>query len=392
MSVLIYAKLDPGTGNATSAARLAAIVGRNHPVILRGLVAGVPEDDAALACEVAALRALAAREQLTLAIGIHCYRAGAVLDAAFAGSLPYVLIASGTDLNVDRLDGDSRQSPPGDSLRSPHRDSLRSQKKPINATLCQAIAHASALIALSPELHDKAALLAELPAEQRPPLTLIPQAPDFATSSTHSLRSMLHLAPDQKLILLPAGIRAVKGVTLAIDSMAPALLEHPDHVFAIVGPVVDRDYHGRCEARISAWQQCHPGLVGQLHLLDSLPRPDYLAVLRETDLLLNTSESEAVANAVLEAQGAGVPVLARDIPGNRAAITTELNGWLFTDRQSFLTAYRRIFAEPAVRGRIIAAGRKNYRRSCNPDAEALAYRQLLADVFKATAEKTRRPK
>lgn len=371
MSLLIYSKLEPASGNATSAQRLAAVFGADEPVIVRGLAPELPDDAAALAKEVETLRQLAEAQQITLAIGIHCYRAGAVLHAAFAGRLPYLLIASGTDLNVDLS--------PSDSLRSSHGDSLRSQKNPTNAALRAAVADSAGIVALSPDLQTKAtALIAELPAGQRPPLVLIPQAPNIDTHSTYSLRTALGLTAEQKLILLPAGIRPVKGVALAIESTAQALLEHPEHVLVILGPPLDANYHAHCASLIGEWRLRHRTLKGRLHLRDGLPRADYLAALREADLLLNTSESEAVANAVLEAQGVGVPVLARNIPGNRAAIDDGVNGSLFDDLKGFLQAYRHIFADPGSRRRIIAAGQDSYRRRCDPEAEALAYRELAS--------------
>lgn len=363
MSLLIYSKLEPASGNATSAERLAALFGADEPVIVRGLPGELPDDRVAITKEVETLRQLANAQRITLAIGIHCYRAGAVLHAAFAGRVPYLLIASGTDLNVDLSQGDS----------------LRSQESPANAALRAAIGNAAGIVALSPDLQAKAAaLIAELPAAQRPPLVLIPQAPDIATNSTYSLRAELGLPPGQKLILQPAGIRPVKGVALAIESTAQALLEHPGHVFVILGPPLDANYHAHCASLIGEWRLRHRDLKGRLHLRDGLPRADYLAVLREADLLLNTSESEAVANAVLEAQGVGVPVLARNIPGNRAAIEDRVNGWLFDDLKGFLQAYRHIFAAPDSRRRIIAAAQDSYRRRCDPQAEALAYRALAS--------------
>ena len=231
MSILIYSKLDTASGNATLAERLATILGRDEAVILRRLPPRLPEDTTALAGEITALRLLAGEHKITLAIGIHCYRAGAVLHAALGGRVPYLLIASGTDLNPDP------------------------QKNTANATLRQAIAGSAAVVALSPELHDKAAaLIAETSTAQPPPLQLIPQAPSIDTPSHYSLRAALGLRPEQKLILLPAGIRPVKGIALAIESAAQALLEHPEHVFAVLGTVLDANYHAHCASLINEWR------------------------------------------------------------------------------------------------------------------------------------------
>lgn len=360
MGLLIYSKLEAASGNATSTERLAACLGATQPVIVRGLAPELPDDATARERELTALRQLAADAPLSLAIGIHCYRTGTLLHQAFGGQLPYLLIASGTDLNVDLYD--ARRE----------------------AALRAAMAGAAGIVALSPDLQQKAAAaLAALPAERRPPLVLIPQAPDLATGSTYSLRATLGLAAHQKLILLPAGLRPVKGVALAIESMAQALLDHPDHVFVVLGPALDANYHAHCASLIAEWRLRQRSLNGRLHLRDGLPRPDYLAALREADLLLNSSESEAVANALLEAQGAGVPVLARNIPGNRAAVENGVTGWLFDDLAGFLRAYRNIFADPAGRRRVADAAREAYRRRCDPAAECAAYRELVRRARRA---------
>ena len=368
MSVLIYAKLDPASGNATSAGRLAGFLETEGPVILRGLP---PEDTGklgthdsnneteAVALEVAALRSLATNRQIKLAIGIHCYRSGILLQQAFASSgesrVPYALIASGTDLNIDL------------------------QNKARNATLRAAMKQSAGIAALSPDMHDKAEeILTELPPDQRPPLALILQAPEVETDSSYSLRAALGLSATQKLILLPAGIRPVKGVAFAIEAMAQALIDYPEHVFAVLGPVFDTDYHAHCASLIGEWRLRHRGLKGRMHLLNGLPRSDYLAALREADLLLNTSESEAVSNAVLEALGAGVPVLAPDITGNRAVIRHEDNGLLFDRLPAFLREYRRLFSDTELSRRVVANGRKTYQAQCDPAREKRAYLEWVA--------------
>lgn len=368
MSLLIYAKHDPASGNATSAHRLAGFLEAEGPVILRELPpegTGHPGADEssqqahAVAQEVAALRDLASTRQIRLAIGIHCYRSGILLQQAFATAdeprVPYALIASGTDLNIDL------------------------QNKVRNATLRAAMKQSAGIAALSPDMHDKAEeVLAELLPDQRPPLALIVQAPAVETNSSYSLRAALGLSATQKLILLPAGIRPVKGVAFAIEAMAQALIDHPEHVFAVIGPVLDADYHAHCASLIGEWRLRHRGLKGRMHLLNGLPRPDYLAALREADLLLNTSESEAVSNAVLEALGTGVPILARGISGNRAVIQQEDNGLLFDRLPAFLREYRRLFADAELGRRLAAKGRLTYQAQCNPAREKSAYLEWVA--------------
>lgn len=379
MSILIYSKLDPASGNATSAERLAGFLAADEPIVLRHIGESLPDDPAALADEIAALRRLADEAQLTLAIGIHCSRAGLALHAAFGGRIPYLLIASGTDLNAvaampPASDEEKRHAADGDLRRL----QKISPNATFSATLRAVMAGAAAIVTLSPDLQRKAdAVLATLPPNERPPAQLIPQAPGLATSSTFSLRAALGLSAEQKLIVLPAGVRPVKGVAFAIEAMSQALLDHPTHVFAILGPALDADYHAHCASLIGEWRLRQRSLKGRLHLLDGLPRADYLAALREADLLLNTSESEGLSNAILEALGCGVPVLARDIPGNRAVIAEGVTGLCFDRLTAFLRQYARLFADAALRAELITNGRAHYRTYCDVAAEKAAYRALI---------------
>ena len=138
MRTLIYSKLEPASGNATSALRLAEGLRERGEVFIRALPPNVPDDPAASAREIQALRQVREENGITLAIGIHCYRAGTLLQLAFgdaATQTPYVLVASGTDVNVNL------------------------QKKPQDAALTQAIAHAAGLVSLSPDIFDKLAQL-----------------------------------------------------------------------------------------------------------------------------------------------------------------------------------------------------------------------------------------
>jgi glycosyltransferase involved in cell wall biosynthesis len=50
--------------------------------------------------------------------------------------------------------------------------------------------------------------------------------------------------------------------------------------------------------------------------------------LSACDVLVSTSLVEGLSNAILEAMGLGVPVIATDIPGNREIVLAGQTGWL----------------------------------------------------------------
>ncbi len=102
-TLLIYGKLTPATGNAETARRYAAAWSPQAEIRFRP----TPNDIAsppALAREARRLQEFAWRERLDIAFGIHLYRAGAPLAAAFASAdappLPFGLLASGLEADV----------------------------------------------------------------------------------------------------------------------------------------------------------------------------------------------------------------------------------------------------------------------------------------------------
>lgn len=340
--LLIVSKLAAASGNATTAGELAAILGARGTVLLRPLPNA--EDAAAAAREIEALRDFVARERIDFVLGIHAWRAGVLLDGAFAdGNPPWALLVSGTDANHDLDDAGRRAS----------------MQKALHAAECGFV--------LAKDLAARVA--AAFPA--LPPLLRLAPAALQPAVSAFSLRRRLALAAAARLVLLPAGIRPVKDIRFAIAAAAPLLAEHPEQVLVIVGPTLDAAYAAACDADIAAAIAAVPGLAGRLLRIDGLPHDDYLAALAEADLLLNTSLSEGQANALCEAMVAGVPILARDIEGNRALIDDGDNGLLFADCEAFRAHWRRLFADRPFAARLAAGGRRAAaRRAAGDDSRA----------------------
>lgn len=112
-------------------------------------------------------------------------------------------------------------------------------------------------------------------------------------------------------VLLPAGIRPVKGVLEALDLAEHlhrlALLEE----FVLAGQSYDAAYGAEVEARLEQLP------FARLVLLDAAAM---MAAYRRADVIWNTSRHEGGSNAILEAWAAGRPVFARDVAGNRELV------------------------------------------------------------------------
>ncbi len=108
------------------------------------------------------------------------------------------------------------------------------------------------------------------------------------------------------------------------DRMA---MESTDFHLAFCGPGLDDDYAKRLLAAIEGrpWAS-YLGTIAPEAMADAM---------RGADVVVNNSHTEGLANALLEAATIGIPILARDIPGNAAVVTHGINGLLYNDETVF---------------------------------------------------------
>ena len=118
------------------------------------------------------------------------------------------------------------------------------------------------------------------------------------------------------VFLLPAGLRPVKDMLWAVDAIdavgAGSANASPPFVLAIVGPSLDDKYRDAVVERL--------GRSKNVVLIPPVDRAHTVGYMRAATAVVNTSKSEGQSGAILEAAAAGVPIIARDIPGNRALL------------------------------------------------------------------------
>lgn len=126
---------------------------------------------------------------------------------------------------------------------------------------------------------------------------------DAAIPDRDSARAELGITAGQVMILSIGRLEAVKRHDLAIDALA--LVPRQDVRLFIAGD-------GGLEESLLA-QARRAGVEGRVHLLGY--RRDVRALLSAADVAVNSSESEAMPLALLEATCAGVPIACAPWPG-----------------------------------------------------------------------------
>lgn len=85
-------------------------------------------------------------------------------------------------------------------------------------------------------------------------------------------------------------------------------------------------------------------------------------LMRGLDLFVHYSRWDAMPNAVLEAMAAGLPVVASDNPGNRAAVVDGETGFIVKTEIALLERCQQLIDDKGLRVRLGAAGRSRVAR------------------------------
>jgi glycosyltransferase involved in cell wall biosynthesis len=129
--------------------------------------------------------------------------------------------------------------------------------------------------------------------------------------------------------------------------------------------------------QVNTWHET--GVITYLGHIDDMPH-----LLSGIDLVVLPSYREGTPRSLLEAAACGLPIVTTDVPGCREVVRHGVNGLLVParDAASLALAIRRLYADPAERLRMGAAGREKVLEHFNQQRvleETFAvYRQLLS--------------
>ena len=206
------------------------------------------------------------------------------------------------------------------------------------------------------------------PSSMHSKIFVIPQAVNVSNVSNSWLRSYLNMTSNDILILMPSGIRPVKDPLFLVplflkwqqSQQKKSTTSSSNVKLVIVGAVRDQNVMNELSKIVTETIQgkttnntanngsnintnygYNEGLWDpETHSIVYHPpieRDLLLAAIAESDVILNTSKSEGMANVLLESMALGIPILARRNEGNVSLVgASDERGSLFTTAKECL--------------------------------------------------------
>ncbi|XP_072351856.1 glycosyltransferase 1 domain-containing protein 1 isoform X2 [Scyliorhinus torazame] len=178
---------------------------------------------------------------------------------------------------------------------------------------------------------------------------------------------------DPYIFLLVCGLRQVKDPLFLVDAFSAWRNEEPRVYLIIIGPEVDTAFTQQVKAKVK-------GARG-VYLVSEKPQEELHAAMRDSFAVVNSSISEGMSSTILEAMDLNVPVLARNIPGNRAIVKHENTGLLFFDPSEFVEFSKRLISDTCLKESIVTQAKKYVAEHHSWNTERETYRRLTAKLL-----------
>ncbi|MDA8193537.1 MAG: glycosyltransferase [Thermaerobacter sp.] len=171
------------------------------------------------------------------------------------------------------------------------------------------------------------------------------------------------------MVLVAGGIRAVKRTHWAIELMDRVRSRGLALDLWLVGPMREAAETEEVTKRAATrpW----------VRLWGEVPRSAMPSLYCQATVVLNTSTSEGVSNALMEAMACGAAVVATRIPGNTALIEERRTGWLFDDVDEFEAVLRQVVSRRSWRLAVGQAARRQMAMEHGAFLEAARYAHVF---------------
>jgi glycosyltransferase involved in cell wall biosynthesis len=175
------------------------------------------------------------------------------------------------------------------------------------------------------------------------------EIPDLDSPATTTLRSHFDIAEDETILVHVGRFEVQKNHHGLLEIMQKLVAKRPRIRLFLVG---DGPLRRQIEAEASAMHL-------DRHVLFLGIRDDVEQILREADIFVFPSCWEGFGMVVLEANAAGIPVVASDVPGLQESVVDRETGFLVSLAATdlFVDAIVRLIDDPDLRVRMGRAGR-----------------------------------
>ncbi|XP_078599499.1 glycosyltransferase 1 domain-containing protein 1-like isoform X1 [Branchiostoma floridae x Branchiostoma japonicum] len=349
MTTLLLAYCFPCSGNLVTAERIRTFLESGGHRSIRKCVSDFDS------CKE--LWEFLSNNDIRCIMGINAYRTGHLLRDC---PVPFGLVFGGTDLNESTVIPESME------------------------LMTATVNKARFLVCFSKEMKQQALNLWPHIVDK---IHIQPQGVcTYASSSSH-LRDILtayraaefgscscgcteDLNDSTKVFLLVCGLRPVKDPMYLLHVFSEWHRHDSRVLLIVVGPEMNEDYARKVKDEI---YRC----VGIL-LLPPLPQAELHTLMLLSCAVVNSSVSEGMSGAILEAMCLGVPVLARNIAGNAAIITHKETGLLFNSPEEFVSEAKCLLGDEHLRKTITAKARDYVNKHHSGETEKQTYCRLIS--------------
>ncbi|XP_038059189.1 glycosyltransferase 1 domain-containing protein 1-like [Patiria miniata] len=335
MKVIVLSALKTSTGNCSSAQRIS------NYLLEEGIESQLTDQDAFISPLEFNRHVVQTAADCVLAI--HAYRSGKLLLEC---PVPYSIVFGGTDVNEHHKIHDKL------------------------VTMTMAVSKARFLVSFSKPMHDQALALWPDIGDK---LYTLPQGVVTSPSSRFDFHQHLHVAcgipKHSSVFLLVAGLRPVKDPLYLVNKFSEWHMEHGNVYLVIIGPELDQQLSEKVKAIVKRL----PGV----EVLDPLSQSDCHRAMQECTAVVNSSLSEGMPAAILEAMDLCVPVIARNIPGNRTLITHRQTGLLYDTPEEFINLAEDLLTSPGQHAAITRQAKEFVDAHHSPQSERTTYVSLV---------------
>ncbi|XP_032435010.1 glycosyltransferase 1 domain-containing protein 1 isoform X2 [Xiphophorus hellerii] len=203
----------------------------------------------------------------------------------------------------------------------------------------------------------------------------------FAVAFTEKLKEeaeFVLVSPDSKIYVQPQGIQTEVAEQFCWTEFLRSSEWHSKNlhnILIIIGPKVDPALTAEVEAVVKR--------ATGVFLAQERSQQELHAAMKRCYAVVNSSVSEGMSAAILEAMDLRVPVLARNIPGNAAVVKHGVTGLLFSSPQEFVHQSQRLLSDQELRERVVRSGKLYVEEHHSVKQERETYQRLVDKLHKA---------